>query len=185
MKCIFKSIVYVASLSLSTYLMADTFTLKSEDITEGKHMSSAQEFSGFGCQGANQSPQLSWSGVPEGTKAFALFAYDPDAPTGSGWWHWQVVNIPSHITSLPADTGREGNLELPKGSKSIKNDYGVAAFGGACPPKGHGIHRYQFTLFALSQTLVLPENPSSALTGYMVKAHSLASSTLEALYKRD
>jgi len=157
---------------------ADTFKLTSSDITQGKAMSSAQEFQGFGCNGGNLSPQLAWSGAPEGTEAFAVFAYDPDAPTGSGWWHWQVVNIPKGVTALPAGSS------APSGSISIRNDYGVAGFGGACPPEGHGVHRYQFTVFALSKKLELPEDASGALTGYMVRAHSLASSTIEALYER-
>lgn len=157
---------------------AEAFKLTSSDIVQGQAMSSAQEFQGFGCNGGNLSPQLSWSGAPEGTQAFAVFVYDPDAPTGSGWWHWQVVNIPKEVTSLAAGSA------APASSTSIKNDYGVAGFGGACPPEGHGAHRYQFTVFALSKKLELPEDASGALTGYMVRANSIASSTIEALYER-
>ena len=130
------------------------------------------------------SPQLSWSDAPKGTAAFAITAYDPDAPSGSGWWHWQIVNIPANVTSLPADAGDQSKKLAPKGSRQIDNDYGFAGFGGACPPGGHGVHRYQFTVHALSKKLELPENASGALTGYMIHAHSLASSTIEALYKR-
>lgn len=147
-------------------------------------MSNAQEFQGFGCKGGNLSPQLSWNGAPEGTEAFAVFAYDPDAPTGSGWWHWQLVNIPKDVTSLAAGVGAAGETTVPAGSTSIKNDYGTSGFGGACPPEGHGMHRYQFTVFALSKKLELPEDASGALTGYMVRANSIASSTIEALYER-
>lgn len=158
--------------------------LTSSDISHGEFMGKAQEFTGFGCEGGNASPALSWSGAPKGTAAFALLVHDPDAPTGSGWWHWQVINIPKSATSLKANAGKKDSQTLPKGAVQIENDYGIAAFGGACPPPGHGAHRYQFTLYALSQTLDLPANASGALTGYMVKSHALESATIEALYKR-
>ena len=111
--------------------------------------------------------------------------HDPDAPTGSGWWHWQLVNIPKNVTSLAAGAGDAGKALAPAGSIQMSNDYGAKGFGGACPPKKHGEHRYQFTVHALSKKLDLPENASGALTGYMVQANSLASSTIEALYSRD
>lgn len=172
-------------MSLPISVVADSFTLTSTDITQGEFMKKTQEFQGFGCSGDNLSPQLSWSGAPEGTKAFAVLVHDPDAPTGgSGWWHWQIVNIPADITTLPAGAGNADNKLAPEGSLQINNDYGSSAFGGACPPEGHGKHRYRFTVHALSTVLELPENASSALTGYMVNANSLASSTIEALYER-
>ena len=169
----------LAALLASNSALAGSLTLSSIDIANGKFMAKAQEFQGFGCSGGNQSPQLSWSGAPAGTAAFAIMVHDPDAPTGSGWWHWQLVNIPKDVTSLAA------GAVAPAGSQQMNNDYGVKGFGGACPPPKHGVHRYQFTVHALSQKLELPENASGALTGYMVKAHSLASSTIEALYQRD
>ncbi len=169
----------LAVLLASNTALAGSFTLSSTDIAQGKFMTKAQEFQGFGCSGGNQSPQLSWSGAPEGTVAFAVLAYDPDAPTGSGWWHWQLVNIPKEVTSLPAGS------PAPAGSQAMNNDYGAKGFGGACPPPKHGVHHYRFTVHALSKKLELPENASGALTGYMVNANSLGSSTIEALYKRD
>jgi len=169
----------LAALLASNSALAGSLTLSSTDIANGKFMAKAQEFQGFGCSGGNQSPQLSWSGAPAGTAAFAIMLHDPDAPTGSGWWHWQLVNIPKDVTSLAA------GAVAPAGSQQMNNDYGVKGFGGACPPPKHGVHRYQFTVHALSQKLELPENASGALTGYMVKAHSLASSTIEALYQRE
>jgi len=169
----------LAALLASNSALAGSLTLSSTDIANAKFMAKAQEFQGFGCSGGNQSPQLSWSGAPAGTAAFAIMVHDPDAPTGSGWWHWQLVNIPKDVTSIAA------GAMAPAGSQQMNNDYGVKGFGGACPPPKHGVHRYQFTVHALSQKLELPENASGALTGYMVKAHSLASSTIEALYQRD
>ncbi|MGH1487305.1 MAG: YbhB/YbcL family Raf kinase inhibitor-like protein [Cellvibrionaceae bacterium] len=176
---------FFLSTFLSNTVLADALSLSSKDIAHGVFMGKAQEFQGFGCAGGNTSPQLSWSGVPKGTEAFAVFAYDPDAPTGSGWWHWQIVNIPNTVTSLPAGVGDASKGLAPKGSLHIKNDYGVSGFGGACPPEGHGAHRYQFTVHALSKKLELPADPSGALVGYMVNAHSLGSATIESLYKRD
>lgn len=173
------------SLLVSGSAVAATFTLTSTDIAQGKSMSKAQEFQGFGCSGGNSSPQLSWTGAPAGTAAFAVLAHDPDAPTGSGWWHWQIVNISKDVTSLAAGVGDPAKNATPAGSLNIRNDYGVTGFGGACPPNGHGVHRYQFTVYALSKKLDLPKDASGALTGYMVRANSLASSTIEALYKRD
>jgi len=159
-------------------------TLASDDIAHGEFMGDEQVFQGFGCEGGNTSPQLSWSGAPEGTKAFAVFAYDPDAPTGSGWWHWQLINIPADVTELPTDSGNADGEKAPDGSQTMRNDYGYHGFGGACPPVGDGAHRYQFTVYALSQVLELPEDASAALTGYMVNAMAIESATLEALWKR-
>ena len=179
---------YVSVLMLCAALpaVAGSLSLTSQDIAPGKMMGKQQEFNGFGCDGGDRSPQLKWSGAPKGTKSFAITAYDPDAPTGSGWWHWQIVNIPASVTELPGNAGSAKEALAPSGSLHIKNDYGIAGFGGACPPQGHGVHRYRFTLHALSvEKLELPEDPSSALVGYMINANTLESSTIEALYKRD
>ena len=185
MKTLTHRLVTLSSfLLLSGASLADSFTLRSTDIAHGEFMKTAQEFQGFGCVGGNISPQLSWSDAPKGTKAFAVTAYDPDAPTGSGWWHWQLVNIPNDVTTLAAGAGDSSKNLSPKGSIQIKNDYGIAGFGGACPPEGHGAHRYQFTIHALSKKLELPKDASGALTGYMINAHSLGTSTIEAWYKR-
>lgn len=179
-----KAAFIASSFVFSVSAFAGSLTLQSEDIAHGEFMKKAQEFQGFGCSGNDKSPQLSWSGAPEGTKAFALFAYDPDAPTGSGWWHWQLINIPADVTSLASGAGDSDISNLPKGSMQMRNDYGSHAYGGACPPKGNGAHRYQFTIYALPQKLELPKEASAALTGYMVKANALDSATIESLYKR-
>ena len=180
----YKIAFFSLALLSSSAVLADSFSLSSTDIAHGEFMSKAHEFQGFGCSGDNSSPQLSWEGEPEGTEAFAILVHDPDAPTGSGWWHWQLINIPKDVRTLPAGSGDAAKNLAPNGSMDIQNDYGVAGFGGACPPEGHGAHRYRFTVHALSQPLELPSGASGALTGYMVNAHSLGSSTIEALYKR-
>ncbi|MGB1090609.1 MAG: YbhB/YbcL family Raf kinase inhibitor-like protein, partial [Oceanobacter sp.] len=136
-------------------------------------------------EGGNTSPQLSWTGAPEGTEAYALMVHDADAPTGgAGFWHWQILNIPATATSLPAGAGSADSKLLPTGTEQRKNDYGLKGFGGACPPEGHGPHHYRFTLYALPQKLDIPSEASSAVVGFMVVGNALASTTLEATYER-
>lgn len=172
----------IAALSISS--AASAFELSSGDISEGHHMTKVFEFKGFGCEGENKSPLLQWDNAPEGTKSFAVTAYDPDAPTGSGWWHWVVTDIPATVSQLVRGAGSEGG-ELPKGSRSFVNDFGTADFGGACPPENHGMHRYQFTVWALpTEKIGLPEGASPALVGYMLRAKSLGSTVLTATYSR-
>src|SRR5271156_3021859 len=128
---------------------AQTMTLTSPDIAPGARIADEQVFSAFGCSGKNVSPALSWSGAPKGTKSFALSVYDPDAPTGSGFWHWVVFNIPADVTSLPKGAGDPKSDAAPKGAVQSRTDYGVPGYGGPCPPKGDKPHRYQFTVFAV------------------------------------
>lgn len=157
------------------------FKLSSPDISEGQTLDADFVFKGFGCEGGNVSPALSWQGAPEGTKSFAVTVYDPDAPTGSGWWHWFAFNIPADVTSLPKNT--TAGSGLPDGALELGNDYGTTGFGGACPPPGE-VHRYKFTIHALGTVLDLDANVSNALAGYMVNANSIASSTITAVYHR-
>ncbi|MGB0936089.1 MAG: YbhB/YbcL family Raf kinase inhibitor-like protein [Colwellia sp.] len=176
---------FILALPLSSSIAAESFVLSSQDINQGKMMSKKHEFKGFGCSGDNLSPQLEWKNPPKGTKSFALTAYDPDAPTGSGWWHWQVINIPADTSQLATGAGSTNSDLLPASALQIESDYGTASYGGACPPEGHGVHRYRFTIHALSvEKIDLPQTASGALTGYMINANSIASSTVEALYKR-
>ncbi len=161
---------------------AQDFRLASTSVAEGAKLASAQVFQGFGCEGGNQSPHLVWSNPPAGTKSFAITAYDPDAPTGSGWWHWNVVNIPANVSEVPA--GASGTHALPKGAVEIRNDYGAVGFGGACPPPGE-VHRYVFTVHALSvEKLDLPTNGSNALAGFMIRANSIGKASITAVYNR-
>lgn len=161
--------------TLTAPAIADGFTLTSPDIAEGQQLSSDFVFQGFGCEGGNTAPTLEWSGAPEGTESFAVTVYDPDAPTGSGWWHWFVFNIPADVISLPGGGDKNG--------VQLTNDYGAEGFGGACPPPGE-VHRYQFTVHALGTTLEIDNSVSNALAGFMVNANSLASSTITAVYNR-
>ena len=167
-------------------VFAGSLTLSSTDIAQGELMKQSQVFNGFGCSGDDLSLQLQWSGAPKGTKSFAITAYDPDAPTGSGWWHQQLVNIPMSVSILDTGAGSTKKNAAPAGSSHVSNDFGTKGFGGACPPKGHGVHHYRFTVHALSvDKLELPQDASGALAGYMINANTIETSTIESLYKRD
>lgn len=160
---------------------AGNFTLKSSDV--GGQLTMKQEFNGFGCSGENISPELSWSDAPAGTKSFAVTIYDPDAPTGSGWWHWIVYNIPSSASNIVSNASAEGTL--PKGSVESTTSYGVAGFGGACPPKGDRAHRYIITLYALDvEKLELPEDATAPLVGFNLNAHTIEKSSIISYYGR-
>ncbi len=170
--------------SLSQFAQAE-MAISSSDIKAGALMPKAQEFAGFGCTGDNLSPQLTWANAPADTKSFAITAYDPDAPTGSGWWHWVLINIPASVTTLATGVGNPDKGLLPEGSQTFKTDYGSKSFGGACPPEGDKAHRYQFKVFALNvEKLELPEDGSAALVGYYLNSHAIETATFEALYKR-
>jgi Raf kinase inhibitor-like YbhB/YbcL family protein len=163
---------------------AGKFTLTSADVKPGGTLSEKQVFDGFGCSGGNLSPQLAWSNVPEGTKSLVVTVYDPDAPTGSGWWHWIVYNIPASATELPGGAG-SGKGELPAGAVQGRTDYGKPGFGGACPPPGDKPHRYIFTAYALKiEKLDVPPDATAALIGYMTRSNSLGSATFTAKYGR-
>lgn len=180
-----KIIISLGLLAVAQGAQADTFSVSSTDMQPGKLLKTAQVFQGFGCQGGNISPQIAWKNAPQGTKSFAVTAFDPDAPTGSGWWHWTVVNIPAGINRLAAGAGNKDNLSLPQGAVQGRNDYGFAGFGGACPPQGNAPHRYQFTVWALkTANLPIDNNASGALVGFMLKANVLATAELEAIYGR-
>ncbi|KAF1027484.1 MAG: hypothetical protein GAK37_02426 [Pseudomonas sp.] len=169
------------ALALTAGAHAASFTLTSPDIAEQQHLTAREEFKGFGCTGENISPALAWSNAPAGTKSFAITVYDPDAPTGSGWWHWTLVNLPASVNSLPRNAG----AHLPAGAVQGRTDYGSAGYGGACPPKGDAPHRYQFTVWALKVDALPVDNQSSgAMVGYMLNANSLAKATLTTLYGR-
>jgi Raf kinase inhibitor-like YbhB/YbcL family protein len=178
-----KTLIAAAAFALGS--TAHSFELTSTDIQAGKPMAKSQEYQGFGCDGANISPQLAWRNAPEGTKSFAVTAYDPDAPTGSGWWHWIVFNIPVEVNELPTGAGSPLSTPSLGGMIQHRTDYGSTGFGGACPPKGDKPHRYQFKVFALdvAQLEIAPDS-SAALVGYMLNSHKLDVAELEALYQR-
>jgi Raf kinase inhibitor-like YbhB/YbcL family protein len=173
-------------LAVASMLLAGSawaFELSSPDIAEGKTLSAAQVANTFGCTGGNLSPALNWKNAPAGTRSFAVTVYDPDAPTGSGWWHWVVYDIPASAAGLPASAVVKA--ALPAGSKQGRNDAGARNFGGACPPPGDKPHRYVFTVHALKvDKLEVPEDASAALIGFMLHATGLGTATITATYSR-
>lgn len=150
-----------------------TFTLTSNDLTDGGVLPDAQ----VQAKG-NTSPHLKWSGAPEGTKSYAITVFDPDAPTGSGFWHWTVANIPADVTEIAAGG------PLPSGAVEGRTDFGEPGFGGAAPPPGHGPHRYIFTVFAVDTDRldVTPED-SGAKYGFNLHFHTLARASITATYE--
>jgi Raf kinase inhibitor-like YbhB/YbcL family protein len=161
------------------------FQLSSPDIAPDSTIDKRFEYNGFGCNGENRSPVLRWSGAPEGTKSYALTCYDPDAPTGSGWWHWVLVNVPAGTSELQADAGNASGANLPPGAQQIRNDYGENAWGGMAPPPGDPPHRYIFTLHALgTERLDLPAGATAALAGFMINANTLAKASFTGKYGR-
>lgn len=168
----------------STLFSQKTFTLSSTDL--GGQSTIKQEFNGFGCEGSNESPQLSWANAPEGTKSFAITMYDPDAPTGSGWWHWVVFDIPANVNELVANAGNIALNLAPKNAIQSITDYGAKGFGGPCPPEGHGFHQYILTVHALkTDKLGLNENTNAATVGYYLSNNTLAKASIVSYYKRD
>ncbi|NBB89073.1 MAG: YbhB/YbcL family Raf kinase inhibitor-like protein [Bacteroidetes bacterium] len=179
----FSNLILILLMCGSGVVAQKTFTLSSEDL--GGQATRTQEFDGFGCDGENVSPQLSWENAPEGTKSFAITMYDPDAPTGSGFWHWVVFDIPADITELKTNAGDvELNL-APEGAIQSVTDYGIRGYGGPCPPKGHGIHQYIITVHALkTESLGLDANANAAVVGFNLWNHTLAKASLVAYYER-
>ncbi len=165
--------------------MNTPFTLSSPQIQADAMIDARFEFNGFGCNGENKSPALVWRGAPAGTRSFAVTVYDPDAPTGSGWWHWMVINIPASVNELAADAGAVGGAHLPAGARHVRIDYGIEGWGGVCPPAGDPPHRYIFTVHALQvDTLDVPADATAALAGFMIHANTLAKASFSARYGR-
>lgn len=162
--------------------------LTSDDFQDGDYLSLEHVLSaeyGFGCSGQNRSPHLRWEGAPEGTRSFAVTCYDPDAPTGSGFWHWVVVNIPPHVTELPRDAGNPASGLLPPGALQTRTDFGKPGYGGPCPPAGDHPHRYFFTVHAVSvDSLPVDADTSPAVVGFQLHFNTLAKASLVGLYKR-
>lgn len=179
MRTAFSIAVVITAVSLN----AQTFTLTSRSV--GGQATDQQVFNSFGCTGKNMSPELSWANAPSGTKGYAITMYDPDAPTGSGWWHWVVFDIPAGTTSLPEGAGTAGHSGLPAGAVQSMTDFGAPGYGGPCPPQGHGAHQYMITVHALdTDKLGLDAKASAPLVGFTLREHTLAKASLVFYYGR-
>lgn len=175
----------VTALLIAVPSYAMDFMVTSPVVKEKGTVGMEQVFNGFGCTGGNVSPELNWTGAPKDTKSFAVTVYDPDAPTGSGWWHWVIFNIPATVNKLPADAGKPDGGLAPKGSVQSRTDYGVPGYGGPCPPAGAKPHHYIFTVFALKvDQLPLKEDSSGALVGFYLNANALDKAVMTATYGR-
>ncbi len=166
---------------------AQNMTLTSAEVADGSTIKEAQVANVFGCKGGNASPSLSWSGAPSETKSFAITVYDPDAPTGSGFWHWVVFNIPASTTSVPLNAGDVKKKLMPKGAIQSRTDFGTDGYGGPCPPQGDKPHHYIFTVYAVDEDklqFAKDHNVSAAVVGFELHFHSKAKGTLTATYGR-
>jgi Raf kinase inhibitor-like YbhB/YbcL family protein len=178
-----KKLSLLILLMSATLLHAQTFTLESKDL--GGQFEKVQEYNSFGCSGENISPQLTWKNAPAGTKSFAVTIYDPDAPTGSGWWHWLIIDIPAGVHELVKGAGDTDKKLAPEGSIQLINNFGIRGFGGPCPPVGDGPHRYIITVYALKvDKLGLDKTASPPVTGYTINQNAIGRASLMVYYKR-
>jgi Raf kinase inhibitor-like YbhB/YbcL family protein len=164
---------------------APAITVTSPDIKPGAKIADEQAANVFGCTGKNISPAISWSGAPKDAKSFALSIYDPDAPTGSGFWHWVVFNIPAGTASLPKNAGDAKSGLMPAGAVQSRTDFGAPGYGGPCPPKGDKPHHYHITVFAVDVDKIdADENTMPAVVGFNLHFHTLAKGELTGVYGR-
>lgn len=171
--------VFTLVVFLSVGSHAKAFELKSDDIKEGSKIQNEFIYNGMDCKGGNRSPELHWSGAPKDTKSYAITLYDPDAPTGSGFWHWIIINIPSTRTSLP-----KAWQPADADGTEVTSDFGATTYGGPCPPPGKP-HHYIFTVYALkTDHLDLPAGATNAFARFMIEGASLGKATLKATYGR-
>lgn len=161
------------------------FEVTSTDITDGAELDSPQQSGKMGVPGGGDvSPQLSWSGAPEGTKSYAVTVFDPEAPTGSGFWHWVVSDIPGDVTELPSDAGNADSPKIPSGAVVLNNDAGFAGFVGAAPPPGHGPHRYFFIVHAMdTDKLGVQQGASPAYLNFNIFSHCIGRAWLTCTFE--
>jgi Raf kinase inhibitor-like YbhB/YbcL family protein len=159
------------------------FDVSSDDVAEGEQMGENHVFDDWGMTGLNISPSLRWSGFPAETKGFAVTCFDPDAPTGSGFWHWLVIDIPASVTELQTNAAGTDGSGLPAGAFHVRNDYGTKNWGGAAPPKGGPPHRYVFAVHALDvESLGINDEVSPAVAGFNLGFHTIGRGLLIPVY---
>jgi Raf kinase inhibitor-like YbhB/YbcL family protein len=161
-----------------------SFTLASTDVADGTPMPAAQASAIFGAGGKDVSPQLSWRGFPAETRSFAVTMYDPTAPTGSGFWHWAVADIPATVTELAAGAGEPGDKSLPSGAWHLANDARMRQYVGAAPPAGDGRHDYFIAVHAVDvERIGIDREATPAFLGFNLAGHTLARAVITPWYE--
>ncbi len=168
-----------ASSVFAADLKVTSKSFKDNDVIQNKYV-----FNGFGCSGENKSPQLKWSKGPAGTKYYAVTIYDPDAPTGSGWWHWTVLNIPASVTELAEGVSGDAK-KLPKDVIEARTDFAKPGYGGPCPPPKSAPHHYIVTVYALKDKIPLDQEAPGAMVGFYINSLKIAEGKITGLYSRE
>ena len=162
-----------------------SFEVRSDDAADAQMLSMPQVSGIFGAGGEDRSPHLAWSGAPDGTQSYAVTCFDPDAPTGSGFWHWVVYDIEASCTELSSGAGDSEGSGLPAGAKQLRNDAGLYGYLGSAPPAGHGPHRYMFAVHALSvESLPITTDVSPAICGFNMFGTTLARALITPVYEQ-
>ena len=172
-------LVWLGQRALATHL--PRFQLYSDSFEAGRTIGPEQVFDSWGCTGGNRSPHLAWSDPPPETESLAITGFDPDAPTGSGWWHWLAFNLPADLRALAENASADG---MPGGAVQARNDYGLAGYGGPCPPEGDPPHRYVFTLWALDGPIELGPEANGAQVGFNVRQKAVGKAVTVGRYGR-
>ncbi|MGC9154727.1 MAG: YbhB/YbcL family Raf kinase inhibitor-like protein [Ferrimicrobium sp.] len=174
-------------MSVSPYdqiAVVPSFTVFSNDVADGMELPVPQRSGVMGAGGSDLSPHLAWSGFPEATRSFVVTVFDPMAPTGSGFWHWEVIDIPASVTHLQTGAGDDAGSGIPAGAFQLRNDAGLARYVGAAPPKGHGRHVYYIGVHAIDvESLGLEPTASAAFLGFNLHSHTLARGVIAPWYE--
>lgn len=165
----------------------ESFAVASKSFRNGARLPSTRfVYNKLGCGGGNVSPEISWQGAPKNTKSYAVTLFDPDAKTGSGWWHWVVFDIPPAVRSLPEGASGGDNPAMPEGVVESRTDFGTTGYQGPCPPAGSGLHHYVLTVYALdTATLDLDPSAPAAKVGGAIHEHALAHAVIRFVFSRE
>jgi Raf kinase inhibitor-like YbhB/YbcL family protein len=178
-----RALILGAALAAAATPALAEFTMSSPNVKSGSPMALTQVLGD--CNGQNVSPALNWAGEPAGTQSFAVTMIDTDAPTGNGWWHWTVFNIPASVHGLAAGAGSEGSKDLPAGAIQGRTDFGFSHYGGPCPPAGDHAHHYEITVYALkAASMPLDATTAGTKVGLILGDSALATAKIVGRYER-